>query len=174
MCPERESNPRPWQTSQYFVYISIHTYFYKNPVYKNPEAQIFSGSFKNFLRIILRLDHSTRTMHLWFHWFNKMRTNFETINRLRPILEDHASPRLNLSHVSAESFLCLATIFLLLLHSRIDPFSPLRRLGTTFFNPILLYSTVAENITNAILETKERSSSGTMSRADFTEQDLLR
>ena len=37
-------------------------------------------------------------------------------NRLRLILEDHASPRLNLSHVSAESFLCLATVFLLLLH----------------------------------------------------------
>ena len=53
-------------------------------------------------------------------------------------------------------------------------FWPLRLLGTAFLNSILPYSAMTEIITNAILETKERSSSGTMSRADFTEQDLLR
>ena len=50
--------------------------FYKNPVYKNHEAQILE-ILRIFLRIIL--DRSTRTERLWFHCSNKIRTYFETI-----------------------------------------------------------------------------------------------
>ena len=41
----------------------LHTFFYKNPVNKNHEAQI-SEILRTFLRITLRLNLSTRTTHL--------------------------------------------------------------------------------------------------------------
>ena len=52
---------------------SIHT-FYKNPIYKNHEAQI-----SEILRIFWELYWGSITRPLWFHSFDKVRTYFENI-----------------------------------------------------------------------------------------------